>query len=601
MLKEKTIFPVQNKFRNLIDLSGLWQFKIDPEDIGEKECWFEEFESESDIAVPGSWNEQLEETGLLHYIGLAWYRKKFFIPDEWLNKSVCIRFGSADYFSKIWINGKLIGENKLGFLPFEFNITNFIEFGKEAEVVVRLDNHLNDESIPQGISAKNYLDENRLREETFPAARFDFSPFGGIHRPVYILSKPEIHLTSIKVDTRISGLTGIVDISGELNSELNGSVLLKIWSYDYEKQSIVKINGKSFQTQIDIEDCRFWSNINPYLYELKLVLLNQELEIDEYSLPIGIREVSIANNKLYINGKEIYLKGFGKHEDFSVIGKGLMLPLMVKDFQMMKWINANSFRTSHYPYAEEMMFYADKNGILIIDEIPAVSLDFRYVTDKNLDIHKEYIQRLFERDYNHPSVIIWSLGNEPNLVGDSGYYNGKAKTYWREVFDYSRLLDPNRPKTVPNCLRAGINDPVLELSDILSLNRYYGWYEFPGRLDCGIEALEEEIDTIFARYNKPIMLTEFGVDTLPGFHSSSDQMFTEEYQAKFIEKYIKLLRSKSFVIGEHVWNFADFRTPQNMRRVLLNMKGVFTRNRDPKAAAFLLKKIWNGADDSSGT
>jgi len=275
-----------------------------------------------------------------------------------------------------------------------------------------------------------------------------------------------------------------------------------------------------------------------------------------------------------------------------------MLPLMVKDFQMMKWINANSFRTSHYPYAEEMMFYADKKGILIIDEIPAVSLDFRYVSDKNLITHKEYIQRLFERDYNHPSVIIWSLGNEPNLVGDSGYYNGKAKKYWQDIFSYSRELDPIRPKTVPNCLRAGIDDPVLELSDIVSINRYYGWYEYPGRLDCGIKVLEEELDAIFARYNKPLMMTEFGVDTLPGFHSTSDQMFTEEYQSKFIEKYIKLLRSKSFVIGEHVWNFADFRTPQNMRRVLLNMKGVFTRNRDPKAAAFLLKKIWNGVDDS---
>ena len=592
------LFPVQNKFRNLIDLCGLWQFKVDPENIGEKEQWYKKFESECDIAVPGSWNEQLEEAGLLHYIGLAWYRKKFFVPSEWINKSIFIRFGSADYFSKVWINGILLGENNLGFLPFEFDITKYVRCGEEAEIVLCLNNHLNDDSIPQGITAKNYLDENRLREETFPAARFDFSPFGGIHRPVYLISKPKTHLTNIKVDTSISGTTGIVDVSGILSSGLNGSVLLKILSNDVKNKTVVKVNENSFNGRIVIEDCRFWSNENPHLYNLEVIILKEEVEVDFYSLPIGIREVKIANNKLYLNGKETYLKGFGKHEDFSVIGKGLMLPLMVKDFQMMKWINANSFRTSHYPYAEEMMFYADKKGILIIDEIPAVSLDFRYVSDKNLVTHKEYIQRLFERDYNHPSVIIWSLGNEPNLVGDSGYYNGKAKKYWKDVFEYSRSLDSTRPKTVPNCLRAGIDDPVLELSDIICINRYYGWYEYPGRLDCGIKVLEEEIDSIFARYNKPLMMTEFGVDTLPGFHSTSDQMFTEEYQSKFIEKYIKLLRSKNFVIGEHVWNFADFRTPQNMRRVLLNMKGVFTRNRDPKAAAFLLKKIWNGVDDS---
>ena len=479
------LFPVQNKFRNLIDLSGLWQFKVDLANIGETKRWFEEFESESDIAVPGSWNEQLEEAGLLHYVGLVWYRKKFFVPAEWKDTTIFIRFGSADYFSKVWINGNLLGENNLGFLPFEFDITKYVNLGEEAEVVVSLDNHLNDESIPQGITAKHYLDENRLREETFPAARFDFSPFGGLHRPVYIISKPKTHLTSIKVETRISGSTGIVDVSGKINSEVSGSVLLNIKSKNFDKNTFVKISGNSFDAHIKIEDCIFWSNINPHLYNLKLILLNAEVEVDEYSLPIGIREVKILNNKLYLNGKEIYLKGFGKHEDFSVIGKGLLLPLMVKDFQMMKWINANSFRTSHYPYAEEMMFYADKKGILVIDEIPAVSLDFRYVNDNNLVTHKEYIHRLFERDYNHPSVIIWALGNEPNLVGDGGYYNGKAKKYWHEIFAYSRELDPVRPKTVPNCLRAGINDPVLELSDIVSINRYYGWYEFPGRLDCG--------------------------------------------------------------------------------------------------------------------
>jgi beta-glucuronidase len=590
------LFPVQNKFRSSIDLSGLWKFRIDPEQNGESSGWFRGFSSDCDIAVPGSWNEQLEEAGLLHYVGLAWYRKNFFIPSEWANKSVFIRFDSADYFSKVWVNGILLGENNLGFLPFEFDITDCVKCGEESEVVICLNNQLSDEGIPQGITAKNYLEENRLREETFPAARFDFSPFGGIHRPVYLLAKPETHLNNIKINTSISSTNGLVEVSADLNAELDGKVMLKIVSTDSARPQTLRVSGNSFRAQIKIDNCQFWSPEFPHLYTLKIVLQKDDKEIDEYSLPIGIREVKITNNKLYLNGKEIYLKGFGKHEDFPVIGKGLLLPLMVKDFQMMKWINANSFRTSHYPYAEEMMYYADQKGILIIDEIPAVSLDFRYVSNKTLDIHKEYIKRLFERDYNHPSVIIWSLGNEPNLVGDGGYYNGKARKYWEEVFAYSRSIDPSRPKTVPNCLRAGIQDPVLALSDIVSINRYYGWYEYPGRLDCGLKVLEEELDAIFAKYNKPVLMTEFGVDALPGYHSTSDQMFTEEYQGKFLEQYIKLLRSKKFVIGEHVWNFADFRTPQNMRRVLLNMKGVFTRNRDPKASAFLLKNIWNGAD-----
>jgi beta-glucuronidase len=104
------------------------------------------------------------------------------------------------------------------------------------------------------------------------------------------------------------------------------------------------------------------------------------------------------------------------------------------------------------------------------------------------------------------------------------------------------------------------------------------------------------MEQLHRQYQKPIMMTEFGADTIPGYHSTSDQLFTEEYQAKLLTEYIKLLRSKSYVIGEHVWNFADFRTPQHFRRVVLNRKGVFTRSRQPKLAAFKLKALWGKKD-----
>ncbi len=314
--------------------------------------------------------------------------------------------------------------------------------------------------------------------------------------------------------------------------------------------------------------------------------------IDEYALPIGVRKIKIQGNELCINNKSIYLKGFGKHEDFSTIGKGLFLPLIVKDFALMKWLNANSFRTSHYPYSEEMMFYADRKGIVVIDEIPAVSLDTRYVNNKSIQNHKEYIRRLIERDYNHPSVIMWSVGNEPNLVGAEEYYDGSGKKYWKEIFSYARSLDSLRPITVPNCTKAGINDPVFKFCDILSLNRYYGWYEYPGNLKYAAEILSKEMDAIYKRYKKPILFTEFGADTLPGSHSTSDQLFTEEYQASLIEMYIKVIRSKTYTIGEQLWNFADFRTPQHFRRVVQNLKGILTRERSPKLAAFKIKEIW---------
>jgi beta-glucuronidase len=115
-----------------------------------------------------------------------------------------------------------------------------------------------------------------------------------------------------------------------------------------------------------------------------------------------------------------------------------------------------------------------------------------------------------------------------------------------------------------------------------------------------VAALSEELDQIHQRYGRPVMMTEFGADTIPGLHSIADQMFTEEFQERLLTAYIAVIRSKEYTVGEHVWNFADFRTPQNLRRVMLNMKGVFTRNRSPKMAAFALRKLWRSACPGKG-
>ncbi len=598
------LYPVQNNFRSLIDLSGLWKVKVDPQKIGEKEKWYLGFDSETEIAVPGSWNEQLEEQGLLHYIGSVWYSKKVFIPKSFRYKRTWLRIGSADYNSKVWINGKYLGENNSGFLPFEFEITNNLEYGVESEVIILVNNELDYETIPQGIFSEDYQIEKRLREETTPPARFDFTPNGGIHRPVHITNTPVKFIKRLKVDSKILGKdSGLINLHIETEGMNDGLIKIEINGGRNHEKFFGDIKFSSSLIKFEIKDCRLWSPSDPFLYNLNIQLMDKNEVVDEYTIPVGIRDVKISGNKLLINNEEIYLKGFGKHEDYSVIGKGLFLPLMVKDFELLKWINANSFRTSHYPYAEELMSYADKKGVLIIDEVPAVSLDFQHVNERTLKNHKEFIKRLIDRDYNHPSVIMWALGNEPNLVGDEKYYNGSGRTYWKEIFNYAREHDKSRPLTVPNCTRAGIEDPVFEFCDVLSLNRYYGWYEHPGQLDYAIKKLSDEMDEIFKRYKKPVLFTEFGADTIPGFHSTSMQMFTEEFQTTLIEKYIELIRSKDYTIGEQVWNFADFRTPQHFRRVVLNMKGVFTRERTPKNAAFKLREIWKdtGAKKNSSS
>lgn len=578
----------------MLDLSGIWKFKIDPNGIGEIEQWFNHFDSTVEIAVPGSWNEQLEELGLLHYVGSAWYGTTICVPSEFTGRRIWLRIGSADYSSKVWVNGVVAGEYNNGFLPFELDVTPLVTPGEEVAIVIRVDSTLTNETIPQGIRSQDYTDEKRLREETYPPARFDFSPFGGIHRPVHLFATPQSFIQDIKVETQIlPGNKGLLAVRVKVLDGDGLQLSCSVGEAGAQSTAVTTVSNGEARSELRIDNCHLWSPAHPHLYNLIVDLVGPTGVKDTYALKIGVREIRIAGDTLLLNGDPIYLKGFGKHEDFAVTGKGLVLPVVVKDFQLMKWVNANSFRTSHYPYAEEIMAMADRQGFLVIDEVPANSLDMRHTNAQTLANHKAFIRKLFDRDSNHPSVIMWALGNEPNLVGEDGYLNGSGKEYWKQVFAYARALDPSRPMIVPNCQRAGTSDPVFEFSDIIAINRYYGWYEYPGRLDFAIQVLEQEMELLHSKYGKPLLMSEFGADTIPGMHSTSDQLFTEQYQEKMLEMYIQLLRSKSYAVGEHVWNFADFRTPQHFRRVFLNMKGVFTRSRQPKLAAFKLKSLWN--------
>ncbi|HSR18637.1 MAG TPA: glycoside hydrolase family 2 TIM barrel-domain containing protein, partial [Ignavibacteriaceae bacterium] len=527
--------PKLNKYRHLIDQSGIWKFKIDPDNTGEKSGWNNNFESELDIAVPGSWNEQLQEEGLLNYIGKAWYSREIFIPDEFKERRIWLWIGSADYYAKVWINGKLIGEHTGGFLPVNFEITEFVSTGSINSLAIKIDNRLTKDTIPQGIEKQNYIDEKRMREETFPAARFDFFPFGGIHRPVILYTTFKNFISDVTVVTKVGEKSCSLKIDVDTDSEDEGFITLVLNGNNERKEfSSVVRNNKAILT-FELNKYRLWSTADPYLYDLIIELKIKEKVVDHYSLKIGLREIKINGYKLLLNNKPVFLKGFGKHEDFPITGKALNLPLLVKDFSLLKWINANSFRTSHYPYAEEILDLADKKGILVINEVAAVSLDFRHTTPKTLLNHKNAVKELINRDKNHPSVIAWALGNEPNLAGEEEYLNGSGKKYWKEVFEYAKSIDSTRPFTVPNCPRAGNDDPVYALSDFISINRYYGWYENPGQIELGCKRMEDELDYLAKKYKKPIMVSEFGVDTLPGLHSTEPTMFTEEYQSEFIQ------------------------------------------------------------------
>ena len=569
------LYPIQNPYRQVVDLSGFWAFKPDHSAQGVRENWVSGLPDPRPIAVPASWNDQFED--LRDFLGPAWYQTQFDLPWYWEDQHIFIRFNSVNYQTTVWLNGIHQGNHEGGHLPFKFEITNHVT-SKDNTLVVRVDGRLEGNHVPPGNIIGSDLDFFPSHSENYPQTQFDFFPYCGIQRPVLLYSQPRDAIEDITVVTDLVGDQGVINIS----IKPNDAPVLGTLTGD---RSSIRVEGTG-ELIFEIPQVRTWSPSFPFLYDLTISLKNKNTISDAYTLPVGVRTVAIEDDNLLLNGHPIYLHGFGRHEDFPVSGRGLNLPVIIKDYALMRWVGANSFRTSHYPYSEQMMNLADQLGFLVIDETPAVGLYFnKDGYEQRLALCRQYVQDLIMRDKNHPSVIAWSLANEPHSLRES------AKPFFQDLYALARSLDPTRPITLVSCM--GVLEESFEFLDFMCLNRYFGWYQESGQIDRGTEMLSAELDLLHETYQKPILLAEFGADAIPGQHANPPEMFTEEYQADLITRYIDVLRSKSYIIGEHVWNMCDFKTSQGITRMGgLNYKGIFTRDRRPKMAAHQLRKMW---------
>ena len=589
--KDIALFPQENSNRSISDLSGIWEFKKDPENIGIKNQWFNGLTETRSIAVPGSWNEQFTDSR--DYLDAVWYQTEAFVPENWSDEEVWIRFGSVNYHATVWVNGRQLGIHEGGHLPFAFDISKVTKTGEKNTIVVRVENELKPSRVPTGNVPNGFF-------SNYPKSNFDFFPYAGINRKVWLYTLPKKgKISDLTVKTNFEKTTGKVTVAIEkVGAVKSGEVILT-----GDKNSITKSfkfsKGKA-TVEIDVPQVNLWSIENPFLYDLKVVIKDNDTPLDQYQLPIGIRTVAVNEKTILLNGEPVFLKGFGKHEDFPIFGRGVANPVIVKDYALLKWIGANSYRTSHYPYDEEYYRMADREGILIIDEIPAVGLFFH--GDKN-DVAerqrmcKQYLEELYYRDKNHPSVIMWCVANEPFPEKINFSIEGGEPTdpdsivAFQELFDLIRSLDNTRLTTL-----VGVMGGPLEwigLADVVCINRYWGWYAQSGEIAKGAAVLNQGIESLYSAFKKPIIVSEFGVDTYPGMHAEQPEMFTEEYQKEFIKAYLDVADSKEYVTGMHIWAFADFKTTQGIIRFGgMNYKGVFTRDRKPKMAAHYLKERW---------
>ena len=589
------LYPVMTKSRMLFDLSGIWAFRMeDEEGQGEREGWAgKPLPQPMTMAVPASYNDMKACAKLRDYHGVVYYQTTVRLARTMLEERLVLRCGAVTHHAKVYLNGSLVMAHRGGFLPFEAEVSGFAKEGDNL-LTIAVDNRIDHSTLPVG--------EQKVTPagEKVNATNFDFFNYAGINRPVKLYTTPQDFIADLTVTADVDFESGSAVLHYAITALGEGEGRVAV--YDEAGNLVGQGEGKT--GDVTIENVRLWQPMDAYLYEVRAYF-----GMDEYILPYGIRTVRVDGTRFLINERPFYFKGYGKHEDTYPNGRGFNEAMNVKDLALLKWQGANSFRTSHYPYSEEMMRLCDREGIVVIDECPAVGLNLRMgggffgatpgatfdpeTGIKTGEHHQDVLRELAARDKNFACVVMWSIANEPDSNGEGAW------EYFAPLFALMRELDPqHRPCTLVNCqmLTDAEMEVSLKLADVICLNRYYGWYYCSGDLESAEKELRAELEK-WAAYGKPIVFTEFGADTVAGFHDATPVMFTEEFQVDYYEMNTRVFDDFPAVQGEQVWNFADFATSQGVVRVQGNKKGLFTRDRKPKMAAHFMRRRWLAIPD----
>ncbi|KAF5007144.1 hypothetical protein FDECE_6530, partial [Fusarium decemcellulare] len=416
--------PQANAHRELVSLDGIWNFALAQSvELETEQAWKRAIPPTLQIPVPASYNDIFVDSKVRDHVGWVYYQRNVTIPRNWSQQRYFLRFDAVTHQGRVYINDQFVVEHIGGYTPFEIDATDIVTPGQQFRLTVAVNNELTWHTIPPG---RVETLANGKRKQHY---QHDFFNYAGLARSVWMYSVPTTYINDVTVVTNVQGSTGIVKFDVATNVPLDHSNC-RVKLLDEEGNVVGQSSAPS--GSLTINSAHLWQPGAAYLYQLRtdIVTQNNETVLDTYDLAVGIRSVKVSENQFLINNKPFYFTGFGKHEDTPIRGKGHDPAYMVHDFQLMKWMGANSFRTAHYPYAEEVLEYADRHGVVVIDETAAVGLNLTIVAgifglkpvptfspetmnEETRAAHAQAIRELVARDKNHPSVVMWTIANEP--------------------------------------------------------------------------------------------------------------------------------------------------------------------------------------------
>lgn len=547
--------------RKVTFLDGIWKFNVDKEDVGEEEKWYKSLPQYTEVNVPSVWNKDL---GLFEYEGAAWYEKTFYNTGG----TIKLVFEAVMTECKVWLDGEYIGYHYGGFCQFDFILRD----------------------IKEGYHTLTLKVDNRFDENSIPQKGVDWYHYGGITRSVSVENLTGISTVYQKFDYTLSDDLKEADIifTAELynadNTDLTENFSINLGN-DCIYTCPVTLKAGETQTivtdSIKISDVAIWDNKTPNLYDVAFIT-----DSDDLFDRIGFRKIETRGNKIYLNNKPFEFRGVNRHEDHPDWGMAFPVGLMKRDLDIIEDLGCNTIRGSHYPNSRIFVDMLDSRGILFWSEIPIwgggfseEALGSETVVNRGLDMHKEMVKYY----YNHPCIVFWGMHNEIKCETENAL--NMTKVY------YKFLKENGGNRLVMYATHKPEIDICLEYTDVIGINKYYGWYS-GNKNDWQpfLDSFKERLESLNLS-DKPIIMSEFGFAAIYGHHTFDNVRWTEEYQAELLSHCLTVFHESPMICGYYIWQFTDMRSNMALTRVKYNNnKGLLNEYRNPKLSYRAVKE-----------
>lgn len=582
------------------------------------------------VSVPHTWN-RLGNVGLTRSAesnesqGEGWYRLRFVTPPAFHGNRAFLQFDGVGSVTDVWVNGRHVGRHEGAFSRFRLDVTDALQPEGENLLVVKADNS---NPAPGSVTA-----------HVIPLSG-DFFIFGGLYREVSLIVTRPVHIDLADFGgpgvygrtTRLTDERASVLITSRVTNDATANQQIIVASRvedaagrviaTEEKRSSFKPRSTSEMTStLAIDRPRRWRGVtDPYMYRIVVALRTPRGELlDEVSQPLGLRTMVFDPNKgFFLNGEHLMLVGASMHQDRPLKGWALSRADRVQDFDLLQEMGGNAVRFAHYQHDQIAYELADARGIVAWAEIPLVnevSFDGSPASDALAANAHQQLKELIKQNYNHPSIAVWSIGNEVDLRSTSADKPARAGALMSSLNALAKRLDPGRLTTHADCceqtpIATGVEagkgnerkprDQLVGITDTQGYNRYFGWYygtfaELGPYLDAA-HARHPQLPLAVSEYGAGSALTQHSDNALGGPINSHGRPHPEEFQLLYHEESWRQLREREYLWGAFIWNMFDFASRSRSEGDLtdINEKGMVSYDRSVRKDVFYFYKAnWN--------